>query len=79
MKDKGASGKDQQIRHARRNETPIRDHGVMYKHNDEKSKERLDVKVDLLPCLLLGIRVHTVDLDNWRALCQVGSDDHLRK
>ena len=51
----------------------------MYKHN-EKSKERLDVGLDVLHCLLLpllGVRVHTVDLDNWRALCQVGSNDDL--
>jgi hypothetical protein len=31
----------------------------------------------LLP--LLGIRVHTINLDDRGALCQVGSDDDLRK
>jgi hypothetical protein len=43
------------------------------------SKKRLGGELDLLPGMLLGIRVHAVDLDNWRALCQVSSDDDLRK
>ena len=47
-----------------------------------KSKQRLGAVVDLVPSQLLpllGIRVHTIDLNDWGALCQVGSDDDLRK
>lgn len=44
-----------------------------------QSNKRLRVEVHSLPTLLLGIRVHTVDLDDWGALCQVGSDDDLGK
>jgi hypothetical protein len=44
-----------------------------------KSNKRLGAEVHLLPSLLPGIRVHTIDLDDWGALCQVGSDDDLRK
>lgn len=45
-----------------------------------ESKKRLGAEVDLLPSLvhpLLGIRVHTVHLDDRGALRQVGSDDDL--
>jgi anaerobic glycerol-3-phosphate dehydrogenase len=47
-----------------------------------KSKKRLGAEVHSLPSLLpplLGIRVHTIDLDDRGALCQVGSDDDLQK
>jgi hypothetical protein len=43
-----------------------------------KSKKRLGAEVHLLPSLN-SIRVHTVDLDDRGALCQVGSDDDLQK
>jgi hypothetical protein len=46
------------------------------------SEKRLGAEVHLLPSLLLplhSIRVHTIDLDDWGALCQVSSDDDLQK
>jgi len=47
-----------------------------------KSKKRPGAEVHSLPSMLfplLGIRVHTIDLDDRGALCQVGSDDDLQK
>jgi hypothetical protein len=44
--------------------------------------EEETAEVDLTPRLilpLLSIRVHTINLDDRGALCQVGSDDDLRR
>ena len=44
--------------------------------------EEETAEVDLVPPLilpLLGIRIHTINLDDRGALCQVGSDDDLRR